>query len=321
MNTSAISPRKTINSVPSRPIPSDQAGKRDGDAPSGFRRQSRLRVGRWVTAILLRLPLPSEVKWQYVLDLIKTLTVECYQDLNKTLPEAEARSMVARALYASGRKWIVSLGKNHKDSSNDLASMGDMINRVFRALDIDTSIRVGSGEVRIINHRCPYLEHGTALGVPGDKICPMICGLGTSLVEGINDGFARAVRYRPEDMMGKGQATCVKRFSLGNRARHLAGGLPSVEVQLGQGASGPARPSGLLRAPVRLPALPPHDSPPQDEIKKRTGQKPRRQHSRAAVDSDSVGGAGVPALDHSTDPEGHAIRTRAHRVSRTSPKD
>lgn len=266
--------------------------------------------------ILLRLPLPSEVKWQYILDLTKTLTVEYYQDLNRTLPEHEARTMVSRALYASGRKWMVNLRRNHKDSAAGLEPMGDLINRVFRALDIDTSVTVGPADIAVVNHRCPYLEHGTAQGVAADTLCQMICGMGTSLVEGINDGFPHAVRYRPEEMMGKGRGRCAKRFAL----KHPPG--PVARPVRGQ-PGGPfawtpatGAPENILRVPVRIPALPPKGGATQEKVQDGVRKKARGKDAGARVEADGVAGAKPPALDDLPDPHGDAARPRGGKGTR-----
>lgn len=186
---------------------------REVPRPRGFLRRLKRALSRFFMAVLMRLPVPSEVKWQYSLDLIRTLTVEYYQDVLKTMPEQHATAMVARALYSSGRRWMLDMRREHKDNGKELASMGDLINRVFRALDIDSSVYVEGGEVVVINHRCPYLAHGMDRGLLGDKMCHMVCGMGTSLVEGLNDGLPSPLVYRSHKTMGRGSEVCVKHFS------------------------------------------------------------------------------------------------------------
>lgn len=181
--------------------------------PRGLRHRLKVGFSRIMMAVVMRLPVPSEVKWQYSLDFIRTMTVEHYQSLAHRFPETQARAEVARVLSTSGSRWMWDVANKHHTSARTIHGLADMMSLLFRTLNIDSSVEVRSGEVVVVNHRCPYLARGLDRGIRGDRLCDMMCGGRTSLLEGVTLGLPTVVHYRSETMMGHGDKTCVKRLS------------------------------------------------------------------------------------------------------------
>lgn len=210
-----VSPRRLLSAASRGLLPraGDAQQGSEMPAPRGLRR----RLGRWASrsliALTMRLPLPSEVKWQCTLDFIRDLTIEYYRDLARTLPEPEARRVVMHALSASGRRWMHDLATKQGTDLNSGLALADILKVVFRTLNIDSSVEPGRGEVLVTNYACPYLAQATEQGMPAGPVCEMMCGDVNSLLEGVTHGLPAMVLYRSHAMMGLGAQVCVKRFS------------------------------------------------------------------------------------------------------------
>ena len=188
--------------------------------PVGWRRRVTGKVSRMASLLVMRLPMPAEVKWQYTLDFIGDLTIEYYLDLAKSMPEAEARLLVVRTLSASGRRWMRDMTRKQGVTLGTTLALADVLKLVFRTLNIDTSVEVLRDEVMVTNHACPYLAQATEQGLASSRMCEMICGDVTSLMDGISQGLPAPVRYRSQTMMGQGDRVCTKHFSV---TRHVGG--------------------------------------------------------------------------------------------------
>ncbi|MSQ26136.1 MAG: hypothetical protein EXR49_07745 [Dehalococcoidia bacterium] len=182
--------------------------------PLGWRRRVTGTVSRMASLLVMRLPMPAEVKWQYTLDFIGDLTIEYYLDLAKSMPEAEARLLVVRTLSASGRRWMRDMTRKQGVTLGTTLALADVLKLVFRTLNIDTSVEVLRDEVVVTNHACPYLAKATEQRMASSRMCEMICGDVTSLMDGMSQGLPAPVRYRSQTMMGQGDRVCTKYFSV-----------------------------------------------------------------------------------------------------------
>ena len=180
----------------------------------GWRRRVTGTVSRVASLVVMRLPMPAEMKWQYTLDFIGDLTIEYYLDLSKSMPEAEARLLVVRTLSASGRRWVRDMTRKQGVTLGTAVALADVLKLVFRTLNIDSSVEVLRDEVLVTNHACPYLAQATEQGMSSSRMCEMICGDVTSLMDGMSQGLPAPVRYRSQAMMGQGDRVCTKHFSV-----------------------------------------------------------------------------------------------------------
>ena len=187
--------------------------ERDIPQPQGVRRKLGRVWSRLLTAIVIRFPVPSEVKWQYTLDFARTLTVEYYEDLRKTVPESDAQAMVSQALFTSGRQWMREMVKNRGMAVTTTADLVDVLRLVFRTLNIDSAVEVKGRDVLVTNYHCPYLVSAQQRGISGTHMCEMICGEDSSMLVGINQGLPLPVIYRTNGMMGRDGGVCQKRFA------------------------------------------------------------------------------------------------------------
>ena len=181
---------------------------------AGLRRRAGSVFSRMASLLLMRLPMPAEMKWQYALDFVGDLTIEYYQDLAKNMPEPEARVIVVRTLSAAGRRWIRDMTNKQGVSLTSTPVLADVLKLVFRTLNIDSTVESRRGEVEVTNHACPYLARATEQGMASARMCEMICGDVTSLMDGVSQGLPAPVRYRSQTMMGQGDRVCTKHFGM-----------------------------------------------------------------------------------------------------------
>lgn len=187
--------------------------QREIPAPKSRRGRAGRLWARFLTALVVRFPVPSEIKWQFTLDFVRTLTVEYYEDLRRTVPEQDAQAMVSKALFASGRQWVREMVRGRGTTVTNTADLMDVLRLVFRTLNIDTSVELKGHEVLVTNFHCPYLVSAQQRGIEGEHMCEMICGDSDSMLAGINQGLPLPVIYRTNGMMGRDGGVCQKRFS------------------------------------------------------------------------------------------------------------
>ena len=163
--------------------------------------------------VLVKLPIPSEMKWQHALNFVTTLTISYYQDLLKLMPLEEAMGVVTKALSISGRRWMRDEIGDRGTVKPEVGVLADALNLAFRSLNIDSSVQIHKDVVTVTNHKCPYLEMASKRMVEGEKMCEMLCGQKASFCAGLSEGFVTYVRYRPEAMMGLKHKTCIKHYT------------------------------------------------------------------------------------------------------------
>ena len=164
-------------------------------------------------AMLVRLPVPSEVKWHHTLQFVGNLTLGYYRDLKTTLPAHEAQTIVAKGLSEAGRRWMWEMISARGGEVKSRTALADMMNVSFRALDIQSTVEIGTHEVVVTNWHCPYVSQAPREQVAKEVVCEMMCGGRSSLFQGVNHGLPLFIQYKPEAMMGKGDTACVKRYT------------------------------------------------------------------------------------------------------------
>ena len=164
-------------------------------------------------AMLVRLPVPSEVKWHHTLQFVGNLTLGYYRDLKTTMPAHDAQTIVTKGLSEAGRRWMWEMISARGGEVKSRTALADMMNVSFRALDIQSTVEIGAHEVVVTNWHCPYVAQASREQVAKEVVCEMMCGGRSSLFQGVNHGLPLFIQYKPETMMGKGDKACVKRYT------------------------------------------------------------------------------------------------------------
>ncbi|MBM4404831.1 MAG: hypothetical protein FJ039_01410 [Chloroflexi bacterium] len=168
---------------------------------------------RLARGMMVRMPVPSEVKWNHTLQFVGNLTLGYYRDLKTTMPAHDAELIVAKGLSESGRRWMWEMMSARGGELKSLTELADMMNVSFRAMDIQSTVEVSPHQVKVTNWHCPYVARAPREQVHKEVVCQMMCGARTSLFQGVNHGLPMHIQYRPETMMGKGDKACVKRYT------------------------------------------------------------------------------------------------------------